>query len=120
RVVARCAPEEFRHIVRFSRDRYPTDRATYHVSATLESAPCVDQIPDAAEMERVYLENWSDVPTGKGFTAPGRQILHCTFGSVLTHLEFGPLVHQILREHPDVSAAILEEHFVRHLQALNS
>ena len=36
---------------------------------------------------------WSagrDVPAGKGFTEPGRQVLHCTFGTVLMDPELGP------------------------------
>ena len=48
------------------------------------SAPPAAEVSDAAELERHYLEHWSDVPRGQGFTRPGRQILHCTFGSVLT------------------------------------
>ena len=39
---------------------------------------------DDHQLEQLYLECWEDVPDGAGFTAPGRQILHCTFGSVLT------------------------------------
>lgn len=120
RVVAQCAPEEFRRIVEFSRDRYDTDKATYHVSATNEAVPGPEKISDRKELERVYLECWEDVPEGKGFTEPGRQILHCTFGSVLTDEKFGPLVKQILHEHAEVYREVLEEHFSRHLQALNS
>ncbi len=66
-----------------------------------------------------YLECWEDVPAGKGFTAPGRQILHCTFGSVLTHAEFGPAVRAVLETHPDTYAEVLDDHFGRHLDALN-
>ncbi|MEM6333298.1 MAG: hypothetical protein AAF823_08175 [Planctomycetota bacterium] len=40
-------------------------------------------------MEAVYLQTWDTVPEGEGFTAPGRQILHCTFGSVLTEPDLG-------------------------------
>ncbi len=120
RVISRCAPEEFRRIVQFSRNRYDEDKATYHVSATLETVRGLEQIQDARELERIYLENWDDVPQGRGFTSPGRQILHCTFGSVLTHPEFGALIQQVLSEHGDVHREVLREHFVRHLQALNS
>lgn len=69
-------------------------------------------------LEREYLEFWSDVPQGKGFTKPGRQIMHCTFGSVLTHDRFGPIVNDCLASHPDAYAEILDNHFGRHLQAL--
>jgi hypothetical protein len=66
----------------------------------------------------VYLERWCDVPAGKGFTALGRQILHCTFGSVLTHPELGREVRDMVVAHPDTYREILAEHFERHLQAL--
>jgi len=120
RVVARCAPDEFRRIVQFARDHYEADRATYHVSATLMGVPEADDLKSPLEVEQTYLECWEDVPEGRGFTAPGRQILHCTFGSVLTHPEFGPLVHQILQEHAQTYRDVLTQHFVRHLQALNA
>ncbi len=119
RVVARHDAEAFREIVDFSRGRYETDKATYHVSATLADAPAA---ADASieELEREYLEFWSEVPQGKGFTKPGRQILHCTFGSVLTDDKFGPIVKDCLTSHPETYAEVLEDHFGRHLAALQS
>ena len=46
RAVARCEPELFRRIVDFARDRYEVDKATYHVSATLDSAPPTGEVSD--------------------------------------------------------------------------
>ena len=120
RVVARHDESLFRELIDFSRGRYDTDRATYHLSATLDSAPPTTEIASAAELEKIYLEMWDDVPQGKGFTYLGRQILHCTFGSVLTDERFGPLVHDILRQHPDTYQEVLADHFVRHLDALQA
>jgi hypothetical protein len=108
----------FREIVSFSRDRYDTDKATYHVHATLDSAPPPEAIGDDHELVGEYLEHWADVPEGKGFTKPGRQILHCTFGSVMTDEKLGPAVNQWLADHPDTYERILEDHFGRHLKAL--
>lgn len=119
RVVARCAPTEFREIVNFSRDRYETDKATYHVSATLDVLAPSD-VSSPEQLEQLYLERWEDVSEPRGFTEPGRQILHCTFGSVLTDERFGPLVHQILQEHANIYTEVLTEHFGKHLQALNA
>jgi tagaturonate epimerase len=118
RVVAHHDPALFRRIVTFSRARYDTDKATYHVSATLAEVPPPDALPDAAALETTYLERWDSVPAGAGFTAPGRQILHCTFGSVLCDGELGPAIRGVLTAHPDTHRAILEEHFARHLRAL--
>jgi hypothetical protein len=120
RVVARHDAKLFRQLITFSRGRYDTDKATYHVSATLADAPTVEQVSDPIELERQYLELWPEVPFGKGFTKPGRQILHCTFGSVLTHAEFGPAVRQVLVENPLTYQEVLAEHFARHLDALRA
>ena len=119
RVAARCDEDLFRRIVTFSRERYETDRATYHVSATLEETPCEADLADIRQLERVYLELWDEVPEGKGFVAPGRQVLHCTFGSVLS----GPLgteLIKLLSMESETYTAVLAEHFTRHLQALQS
>lgn len=118
RVVARHDAQLFRRVVTFARDRYDRDKATYHVSATLDSAPPADQVNDPVALERHYLELWSEVPRGKGFTRPGRQILHCTFGSVLTDPELGPAVRQVLEAHEDTYTEVLADHFSRHLDAL--
>lgn len=118
RVVLRHDVPLFRRIVDFSRDRYETDKATYHVSATIETEPPQNEIADPVELEDIYLERWSEVPEGKGFTAPGRQILHCTFGSVLTHDQLGAEVCQLVKSHGETYREILAEHFERHLKAL--
>ncbi|MFW6335774.1 MAG: tagaturonate epimerase family protein [Phycisphaeraceae bacterium] len=126
RVVARYAPDVFRDIVIFSREHYEKDRATYHVSATLDHAPHPDQVREDQELERLYLETWSDPPAkaapgepGSGFTRLGRQILHCTFGSVVGDAELGSKLRRVLQENPDAYADILTEHFGKHLDALN-
>ena len=119
RVVARHDAKAFREIIDFARERYDTDKATYHVSATLADAPLTSQASDEL-LEREYLECWTDVPRGRGFTKPGRQILHCTFGSVLTHPKLGGLVRDCLKAHPATYAEVLDDHFGRHLDALQS
>lgn len=118
RVVARHEPKLFRQIIDYARTRYDEDKATYHVEATVEAVPAPADVADDHELERLYLEHWSDVPEGKGFTELGRQILHCTFGSVLTHDRHAAALKQVLAEHPDTHRQILADHFGRHLQAL--
>lgn len=117
RVVAIHDEALFRKIVLFGRERYDTDKATYHVSATNEAVDPGDGL-DGKQLEKVYLECWADVPNGAGFTEPGRQILHCTFGSTLTDPELGPAVRSVLESHPDTYAEVLADHFSRHLEAL--
>ena len=120
RVVARHDPALFRQVVTFARGRYEKDKATYHVSATLDSAPPVEAVTDATDLERHYLELWPEVHGGRGFTRPGRQILHCTFGSVLTDPDLGPSVRGVLDAHPGTYTEVLADHFGRHLDALRA
>ena len=66
-------------------------------------------------------ERWEDVAPGQGFTEPGRQILHCTFGSVLTStredgsLRFRDRLVRALQEDEETHYDALETHFDRHL-----
>lgn len=117
RVVLRHDEMLFRQIVRFARQRYDVDKATYHVSATIDAVAAEAEL-DKLLLEKRYLECWDDVPQGQGFTEPGRQILHCTFGSTLTDPELGPAIRSVLASHPDTYATMLADHFSRHLDAL--
>jgi len=120
RVVAKHDEALFRRMIDFARGRYDTDKATYHVEATVEGVPATQDVSDARELERLYLEHWDEVPEGEGFTELGRQILHCTFGSVLTDAELGPALKQVLAEHPDTYTQVLADHFGRHLKAVRA
>ena len=109
RAIARVSPDLFRSIYTFSRDRYEEDRASYHVSAAVASAPEPRAVPDG------------DLPSLlEDFHA--RQILHVTFGSVLTARQadgvplFAGHIRAILQAHPEAYANCLERHFVRHLR----
>ena len=120
RVVALHDEALFRRVIDFARERYPVDKATYHVSGTVAGTPAPGSVSDVKELEREYLELWDDVPQGKGFTKPGRQILHCTFGSTLTDPELGPAVRGVVEANLATFTEVLRDHFVRHLQALNA
>ena len=119
RVVAIHDEGLFRQLVQFARSRYGIDKATYHVSATNTTVPASETL-SGEQLQRVYLERWADVPQGQGFTAPGRQILHCTFGSTLTDPELGPAVRSVLEAHPQTYCEVLADHFGRHLDALRA
>jgi hypothetical protein len=103
------SPDLFRAIYVFARDRYDEDRASYHVSASVARAPHPGDVADADL--RALLDDF-DV----------RQILHVTFGSVLTarggdgSLVYADPLRSILRAHPDVHEECLARHFVRHLR----
>lgn len=119
RVVAIHDQPLFRQIVQFARQHYDVDKATYHVSATNATVPAPEAL-SGDQLQAVYLERWVDVPEGQGFTAPGRQILHCTFGSTLTDSELGPAIRGVLEAHPQTYSDVLADHFGRHLDALRA
>lgn len=101
RTVAAVAPELFREIAEFAIERYPTDRATYHVSAEAALMPAVRKLPDAA------------LPTVlDDFHA--REILHVTFGSVIHHPSLREPFFHTLRTHEEAYSETIERHFVRH------
>ena len=120
RVVARHDVPLFRRIIDFARTRYDTDKATYHVSATNAAVPPPSAISDSKDLEQTYLGLWERNPKGKGLSDPGRQILHCTFGSTLTHPDFGPAVRGALEKHKDTYKEVLVTHFAKHLEALRA
>jgi hypothetical protein len=118
RVVARHDAPLFRRIVDAARQNYERDRATYHVSADVRRLPAAKDVQTAAQLEKIYLGSWADVPPGRGFTDPGRQVLHCTFGTVLMDPDLGGAIRQSLESHAATYAELLVDHFTRHLDAL--
>jgi hypothetical protein len=118
RVVARHDESLFRRIIESARRHYDRDKATYHVSADVKQLPAVASVADATELEDIYLERWANVRSGKGFTKPGRQVLHCTFGTILMDPELGKLIRDLLEAHVDTYTEVLADHFDRHLRAL--
>lgn len=107
RVAARHERKLFRRIAEFSRDRFERDRATYRVSANVENVPTPAAVGDDARLERLYLDE-----------DDGRQVLHVTFGSVLTDTSLGSSLRDVLRAHPETHRECLARHFGKHLKAL--
>ncbi|MGQ9492834.1 MAG: tagaturonate epimerase family protein [Anaerolineae bacterium] len=108
RAIADIAPVLFREILAFARERYATDKATYHVSADMGKVPMADQLLDAE------LANVLDL-------FDGRQVLHVTFGSVLTEKKangsyrFRDHLLKALRDKEEQYYAVLQVHFTKHL-----
>lgn len=111
RVVCRVDKEFFRSIVQFARGRFEADRASYHISAGLDLVPRANQLKDG-ELERAYLDN-----------NHGRQILHVTFGSVLTEktdqgYRFRERIRAILWQNRELHEDVLRNHLGKHIQML--
>jgi hypothetical protein len=98
RVLAKHEPELFLKIYALGRERYETDRRTYHVSASLEMLPRTDDLPSLLN----------------DFHA--REVLHVTFGSALA--QFGAELKAALVKHDDAYYDGLKAHFDKHLSLL--
>ena len=106
RVVARTAPALFAGIIEFCRGRFDTDRASYHISTTTADVAGLPPYTGVQE-EAVYLDE-----------VAGRQLLHVTFGSVLTHPEFKPRILETLERQAALHEELLERHLTKHLSLL--
>ena len=113
RAAAAIDPALFREILAFAIDRYDTDQATYHVSADPTKLP-----PPVAASDAELLALLDD------FDA--RQVLHVTFGSVLTardeagNLRFRDRLLAALETEEATHYQALEAHFDRHLQPFDA
>lgn len=106
KAIARTDPELFREIVAFARDRYETDKATYHVSADLTRLPELGELPDDSLAE---LTDHFDA----------RQMLHVTFGSILTAddgEQFGERLFEALRRDEETHYDAVSSHLRRHVE----
>ncbi len=117
RTLAALDVDLFREIYIFARQRYETDRASYHVSADIAKAGAdlshgKDGLPFDEDLP-LLLDDFH-----------AREILHVTYGSVLTALardgkpRFSDRFMAILRAHPEAYAENIKKHFIRHLQPL--
>jgi len=102
RAIAELKPQLFRQIVPFALEQYPTDRASYHVSAEVSKMPDVASVTDW-ELTRL-LDNFH-----------AREILHVTFGSVINQERFREPLFSTLRENEETYYGLLEHHFEKHL-----
>jgi len=98
RVLAKHEPDLFLKIYSLGRERYETDKKTYHVSAELSKLPDTDDLPSLLE----------------DFHA--REVLHVTFGSALA--EYGVELKAALVKHDDAYFDGLKAHFDKHLSLL--
>ncbi|HEX7071135.1 MAG TPA: tagaturonate epimerase family protein, partial [Rhodothermales bacterium] len=102
RAIARIDAGLFRKILGFAIERYETDKATYHVSAELSNVPSPASLSDAQLPD--LLDDFDS-----------RQVLHVTFGSVLTRDEFsGPIRAALIRDE-EVHYEAVKRYFDRHL-----
>jgi hypothetical protein len=108
RAIAGIDPGLFREILAFAFERYNEDRASYHVSADPAKVSTPDQLAD--DDLATVLDDFD-----------GREMLHVTFGSVLTvkdsagDYRFRDRLLDALRADEEAHYAALEAHFDRHI-----
>jgi hypothetical protein len=101
RAIAQVNAPLFREVLEMAIERYPTDRATYHVSADERKVPRARELTDG------------DLPDVLD-QFDGREVLHVTFGSALA--QFGAEIRETLQAHEPEHYAALEAHFIKHLK----
>lgn len=112
RVVARHEPNLFREIIKYSLKCFESDRRSYFTSADPKFMPNSDDILDR-ELERAFLESSS-----------GRQILHITFGSILTARSedgkwlFRERIKRVLFDNEEEFYETIAAHIRRHIESL--
>ena len=104
RTISRFNPALFREIVRFAIERYPEDRATYHVSALVDKMPGLDESADDDLTE--MLDNFD-----------AREILHVTYGSVLNSPKLRESFFDELIRCEEAYTQTVEAHFDKHFKA---
>ncbi|MDZ7268948.1 MAG: tagaturonate epimerase family protein [candidate division KSB1 bacterium] len=109
RTIAEKEPALFSEILDFARGRYETDKASYHVSAKLERVP-PSQNCTLERFLRLFEDN------------DARQVLHVTFGSVLTCKDsagkpvFKDRILRALEQHEEAHYENLCRHYRRHIE----
>ena len=101
RVIASVDKPFYREILDFARSRYDTDRATYHLSGSVDNVPPSKALRDEA------------LP-GLFEQFDARQVLHVTFGSVVD--QYGERLMDLLTANRDLYYQHLQRHFKRHLK----
>jgi hypothetical protein len=112
RVVCRVEKGLFREIIQFAREHFEADRASYLISSGLDLVPEAGKLGDD-DLERVYLDQ-----------DHGRQILHVTYGSVLTQKTdqgaylFRDRIVTLLRKNEQLHEEVLRNHLGKHVRLL--
>jgi tagaturonate epimerase len=107
RTIAVLDPQLFKEIYIFACQHFEADRQSYHISASLNRAPKPDNVRDWTAL----LDQFD-----------AREILHVTFGSVLTaridesDYQFHDKLMDLLIAHRELYFTNLEKHFKRHLE----
>lgn len=104
RVVTVKEPNLYRRMHRLALMRFEEDRRSYHVTTNLSAIPDVSGLPDEA------LPGLLD-------KADSRQLMHITYGSILSS-NLKEELFEVLHEHEETHYAFLAAHMERHMKKL--
>ncbi len=112
KTISIAKPELFREILEYSRTHYEIEKKTYHVSANLDDIKPDRGLADDELPLLFYSDN-------------ARQVLHVTFGKVLTTKDesgnylFRDRILKCLKDSEDLHYELLFKHFQNHLIPFN-
>ncbi len=112
RVVARVDTPFLRELAEYCSGRFAEDRASYHLSTTQADVEALRGTPDD-KLEAVFLDRFA-----------GRQLMHATYGSVLTKGEgadgrpYRDRLMEILANNEALHMEFVTRHFDKHLGLL--
>ena len=112
RIIARYDPQLFREIIDYSIKRFEEDRKTYYLSTDLSKILSPSEVADH-ELEKAYLDDEN-----------GRQVLHVTYGSILTARRedgswlFRDRIKRVLIDNEEEYYGVIAEHIERHIKPL--
>ena len=105
RVVAMHDPALYREVHKFALASFDAARAYYHVTTDLTKVPDVDTLKDE-ELPGLFDQN------------DARQLIHITYGLILSDASLHDRLYAFWRAHDDEYAAAVERHIGRHLEKL--
>jgi len=112
KVAALKEPDLMREVLDYSRNLYEEEKKTYHVSADLNKVKSAIEYSDEDLVMLFHQDDW-------------RQILHVTYGSILTDRNeqgkyiFKDRLFKCVIENEDIHYKLLINHFHKHLDNFN-
>jgi tagaturonate epimerase len=106
--IASADPVLFREILKFSRDHYDAEKVSYHVSADIKNVAPPEEL-SGSELDGLFTQN------------DAREVMHVTFGRVLTEKNAGGAsvfkdrIFSCLEENEEIHYDLLKHHFERHI-----
>ena len=108
KIIAECNPALYREIHAFALNTaFDQARKYYHVTTDLTKIPSLDSLSDD-QLPALFKNNDS------------RQLIHITYGLILTDERFRKPLYDCWREHREEYACAIDEHIGKHLELIGA